>query len=140
MASKLKAVKPTEVETLVDELGRIDQRLKSVALDIKRSDEIKKQLRAFMDQSPADAAASFPGQVFVALVSEKRFEKRTDNEKLYKILGKSVFLRVATVTQKQLEDHLTGEQRASVTTEERTGSRTVTTAFKSAVMELAKVA
>ena len=140
MSAKKKTLPPAEIAQLVDELGRIGVRLNSVALDVKREGVIKKQLRALMDDSPADAAASFPGNVFIAVVSERRFEKTTNNEQLFKLLGKQVFLSIAKVNQGDIEDHVSEPDRARIITEERTGSRTVTTVFKQTALEALKAA
>ncbi len=129
-----------DISALVDELGPIDARLKAVAGDVKRADEIKKALRAQLDKAPAEAARSFSGLKYTAQVSERRMEKTVNVLKLWKQIGVKAFLKIATVTVKALEETLPLDKRSGLVDEARTGSRVVTTALKSAPVELAKAA
>lgn len=129
-----------EVAAMVDELGSIDQRLKLYAPDSKRADDIKKQLRALLEDSPPDAEASFPGDTYVAIVSARRFEKIVDTAAAYKVLGVKLFVSLAKLTVKAVEDHVPLMKRAKLITEERTGPRVVSTAFRSVPQEAKKVA
>ncbi len=128
-----------EISALVDELGPIDARIKAVAGDVKRADEIKKALRGCLDNAPAEATRSFSGAKYTAMVSERRMEKTVNVVRLCKQIGARAFLKLAVVTLKALEETLPLQKRAGLVEEARTGSRVVTTALKS-TEQLAKAA
>ena len=140
MKAKQTGPSRAEVAAMVDELGSIEQRLKLVAGDVKRGDEIKKQLRALMDNSPADAEASFPGETYVAIVSARRFEKIVDTAAAWKTLGPRLFVSIARLTVKALEDNVPLMKRAKLISEERTGPRIVSTAFRHVPQEAKRAA
>jgi hypothetical protein len=117
-----------EIGRLVDELGAINVRLAAVSGDVKRSDAIKKELRGYMDSSPADACASFPGAVYVAIISARRMENTVQVLKVFRAFGIKTFLKLASITVKSLEDTIPLSKRGGLVVSAQTGTRVVTTA------------
>jgi hypothetical protein len=142
MKAKQKKEGPSraDIAALVEEGGAINERLKIVKPDVDRLEAIKKILRAEMENSPAAAAASFPGDKFVANVTARRMETVIDAAQTYKRLGAKLFFSICSITKKAFEEHVLASQRFGLFEMKQTGPREVSFSFKSVPVEAVKKA
>lgn len=132
-----KELKPDRSKELVDELGKIEEQIALAGLGQlqKRAEEIKREIRSWLDGRPADAGATFEGATYVVVVSAKRMERVVDVVKAFAALGKAKFLACCSLSATRVQQVATLEEASALIAEDRTGSRTVSVArrFQGAV-------
>lgn len=125
-----------EQKALVDELGALDEKIRPVAPLIARAESIKKEIRGWMADEPADVPFLLSGTRFSASVSAAPPQRFVLVQKLAKILGAKKTLELATVTIKAAEELLPAVQLPAVL-DSAPGSRRIST---QAMVELKKAA
>ncbi len=119
---------------LVDELGRLQEQIRSVAAKIKRVEEIKKEIREWAADWGAGDDYEIAGSRFVVDLSARQNERSIRSmQTVFDLLGPKKFVSVATITLKALETCTTDEERAELIEEHRTGTRTLATRRKVAL-------
>lgn len=112
----------------IDELGALDALLKPLAPKVARQEALKKLIRGFADDQPADAAVTLPGERYLALLTPKTDEADIDLDAVYKRVGHKAFLAHVSMTLKALEQLIPHEnERLPFVTREARGSRRVST-------------
>ena len=111
---------------LIDEYGELDRRMQLRATDTARYESLKKAIKQWFDQVPADADGTVEGEVYLLHLSARERERRVrDNRELVEIIGLDRLLELATVPIGALENLLGKAHVASLTIEARTGSRRI---------------
>jgi hypothetical protein len=109
----------------VDELGALERELAPFKSKIARVDVLRKAIRTHYADSDAAKDFTATGEKFYVQVGPKSREAVRNIAALVKAIGTKVFFKIAQVTEKSLEAHLTAPQIADVTTYELTGHRTL---------------
>jgi hypothetical protein len=128
LSSSLDALEATARGKAVDELGALDLKLALLKFDVARQKELRTVVQGWASALPGDQAISVSGEKYRAFVGFK--EKRRfvpSMVKLFKRLGKDVFLENCGFTLGKLEDLIPGPTRDNYIDEDRTGPRTVIT-------------
>lgn len=112
-----KPAKPS-ITALVDELGRLSEKLAQAKKHEKRSEEIKKLLREHADpegRKNADTITPIRGKKFIAEVGAKPPRRSIRSvARVFRLMGETTFLEACTITIKAIEEHLTPKERAEV--------------------------
>lgn len=109
----------------VDELGALERDIAPLKFKIDRIDVLRKAIREHYAAKPAQEAFTAAGEKFTVLVGPRSREAVLNIAALVKTLGTKVFYKIAQVTKKSLETHLTAPAIAAVTSYELTGHRTL---------------
>jgi hypothetical protein len=113
---------------VIDELGALEAELKPLAGKIARVDQIKRLLRGFAEDQPAEQGITLHGERFAAVLTAKTEEASLDLDRIYSRVGHKAFLASVSMTLGALEKLIPIEQeRAPFVVRKRTGSRRVST-------------
>jgi hypothetical protein len=118
--------KQQEQATLIDELGDLELRLEPLSGDIRRREQLRTLVRSFAANAPAEKPLSLSGTRFQVTLGARQFQTElAPMRALYKAMGRELFLKVCSVTLKALKEAVHPEIVASLTTQTRTGSRSI---------------
>lgn len=118
---------PEEVQLAanVDELGALEREIAPLKFKIDRIDALRRAIREHYAASDAAKDFTAAGEKFTVLVGPRSREAVIDIAALAKSLGTKVFYKIAQVTKKSLEAHLTAPAIAALTKYELTGHRSL---------------
>ena len=133
---------PTPKTTLKDEIdrhGRLSAILADYAVQIApyaaECDQIEVKILERYGAAALDAVLTDEGNLYrlrVSACAEQQAITSAGKTKVFKILGKPVFISLAKLTFENLKSSLTAEQYQSVVVKARTGNRSVKTVLKAA--------
>jgi len=119
---------------LIDEYGELDRRMQLRAMDYARYESLKRAIKSWFDQAPADADGTVEGDVYLLHLSCRERERKVrDLRELHDLVGFDKFLELVTVSIGQLENLLGKAHVAALCLESRTGSRRIKAIAKKAV-------
>lgn len=111
---------------VVDELGRLSEKLRECDAVHKRYDVLRKQVAGWYDAAAADVAATVEGRQYSVEVSARSEERKIKSmAKLAKALGAKVWWSICKVTMGDLDEHMTKAMQEAHVVVGQTGSRTV---------------
>lgn len=110
---------------VIDELGRLADKLEPVKPLLKRYEELRKQIAGWFDAEPAEQAFVEAGKAYEVEISERAEERTVNIAKLAKKLGPRKFLGVVKVPMSVLDQHVSPEDQKDMVTTARTGGRRV---------------
>lgn len=115
------------IAALVDEYGRLDAELAPLKPKLRRMEAVAKLLRAAVpEKAKADESVMLAGGIFdVALGPREHRTVFAPAATIYRKIGKEVFLEIASVTLKALEEHVHPSVVAELTHKEHVGSRPI---------------
>jgi hypothetical protein len=124
--SEITVASDADQRRLVDEYGELDRRMQLRAMDYQRYEALKRAIKCWFDQAPADADGTVEGDVYLLHLSARERERKVrDMRELLKILGLDKFLELASIPVGVLENILGTARVAQLTTDTRTGSRRI---------------
>lgn len=135
-AAALEIALPADLEQrkLVDEFGELDRRLQLMKRDVERYEVLKRAIKSWFDQTPADADGTVEGEVYHLHISGRERERRVrDMHELVKAVGLEKVLELANVALGAIEDLIGKTRLEALTVEARTGSRRIKAVPKYAV-------
>ncbi len=109
----------------VDEFGKLAERLKPVKKDLKRYDELRKEIADWFDEEAPDKSFTESGKHYEVEVSERAEERTVNLSKLSKKLGAKRFLEVVRVPMDLLDQYVSPEDQKAMVNKARTGGRRV---------------
>jgi ABC-type taurine transport system ATPase subunit len=112
---------------LVDELGRLTERLKPIA---DRLDQIKRQILSWYESADATERFVIEGTRYVAEISPRAMERRVDVARVYRALGKEQFLIACKFPVTALDALIPATGQTSLVATAQIGPRTVKTVLK----------
>lgn len=116
----------TEQRKLIDEYGELDRRMQLHAAEVSRYEFLKKLIKSWFDQAPADADGAVEGEVYRLHLTARERERRVrDLRELAEVIGMDKLLELVTVRIGVLEDLLGKARVELLTVEERSGSRRI---------------
>lgn len=118
----------TALTDLIDRYGALSSELASITADLgTQIDSLREQIEARVIptlEGPDDTAKVRAAKYILSIGAQAKARKLVDLRKAAELLGKDIFLKVATVPLKALDDYLNPEQRALVLEETRSERRT----------------
>ena len=115
-----------EQRALIDEYGELDRRMQLRATDTARYEMLKRAIKAWFSNVPADADGSVEGDVYLLHLSACERERKIRSvRELADVIGLEKVLDLAVVPLGQLENLMGKAHVASLTVESRTGSRRI---------------
>jgi hypothetical protein len=141
LAKRLKAKKlpappvpDLEQRRMVDEYGELDRRMQMAKADIARYETLKRVIKSWFDQAPADATGAVEGEVYILHLSARERERRVrDIHELVEAVGLEKVLALVSVPLGAIEDIIGKTRLETLTAEARTGSRRIKAVPKYAV-------
>jgi hypothetical protein len=131
------AVVPSQ-SALIDEFGELDRQVQAFQPIVSRHEELKKIIKSWYDDWPAEQAAIASGKLYTLQISPRENQRSIVSiAKVAKLLGAKVFQAMATVPIKALEDRLGKVAAAKLLCESRTGSRRIKTVANAAPQQAA---
>jgi hypothetical protein len=125
-------------ESLVDEFAELDRQVQQFAPKAARHEELKKVIKGWYEQHPADQTAVAAGNVYDVQVSAKSNERTwTSILKLYRALKRDAFFRICEVALGKAEEILGKEAVAKLVTVTQSGSRRLKPVLKAPVQQAA---
>lgn len=119
---------------IVDEYGELDRRMQLRAMDAARYDVLKRAIKSWFDQAPADADGTVDGEFYLLHLSARERERKVRNlRQVIEIIGLDKFLELVVLPIGRLEDLLGVAHVAELTVDERTGSRRIKAIAKRAI-------
>lgn len=111
---------------LIDEYGELDRRMQLRAMDYARYETLKRAIKSWFDQAPADADGTVEGDVYLLHLSARERERKVrDLGELAGEIGLEKVLELANVPIGALESLIGKERVARLTVDSRTGSRRI---------------
>jgi hypothetical protein len=120
---KIEAERFAALRANVDELGALEREFAPLKFKIERIDALRRSIREFYANEPAENLFIASGDHFAVSVGAKSREAVVDMPRLRKLIGVRLFNLVATVTQKKLAEEVPGSIAAEVTSFTFTGFR-----------------
>jgi hypothetical protein len=115
----------TQISQIVDRLGPLERDTAPWLPKIKEAEDLRKQLRALYESSPAAEVYEALGQDYTALVGPKGKKTLIDYPQLWKRAGIAMMRKIATTTLDAIKEHCGPETLALVTSQELSGYRTI---------------
>ena len=116
-----------KIAQIVDEIGELDQKVKPVLApiegQIRKLEDLRKQLREEYTNHPADTFFTAHGERFSITLGAKQNETYIFSDRLLSEIGKARFLKIATVSKKALENECEEAIVRAVTEMRPTGYR-----------------
>jgi hypothetical protein len=123
-----------EQRRLIDEYGELDRRMQLRQMDYARYESLKRAIKSWFDQAPADADGTVEGDVYLLHLSARERERRIRNMRdVMDLIGIEKLLDLAVVPIGKLENLLGVAHVATLTIDARTGSRRIKAIAKRAV-------
>lgn len=111
---------------LIDEYGELDRRMQLRATDTARYDSLKRAIKSWFDQAPADADGTCEGEVYLLHLSARERERKFRSlRELVEVIGLDKVLDLAVVPIGAVENLLGKAHVATMTVEARSGSRRI---------------
>lgn len=118
-------------EGLVDEFAELDRQVRLFKPKADRHEFLKKEIKGWFEDHPAEQTALAVGKLYDVQVSAKSNERSwTSMFKLYRALKREKFLEICTVALKAAEQILGEETVAKLVTTSRIGARRLTPVLK----------
>lgn len=124
----------SEFADLIDEVGRLQEEAEKISQRIAREQEKLKPYNeamaklkakiAELEVGPDDTITENGHNYYVEAGKQGTSREITDMKKVRELLGDELFMQLATVTLKNIDDYMTPPQKAQVINEKRT-SRTI---------------
>jgi len=126
---------------IVDEYGELSRRIQELKPTTARAEQLRKTIQGWYDNEPADQSFTAIGRKFSVQVSA-RANKRSirDIFKLARVLGRQLFMSIATVRMEDLDRHLTEDQANKLIAVDQTGPRKIEPVLRDCVIKLPKAA
>ena len=119
---------------LVDEYADLERKLAPYRADFRRFEEVARLLRLAANERPGHEVVTIGGERYIVTLSPAGMRTViAPAAVLYDKLGRETFLRIASTTVKALEANATALEIAELTSQEQSGSRTITVAAKARV-------
>ena len=113
---------------IVDELGALEAEMAPHAPKLARIEALRKSLRAKYDDADPDKAFTAHGETFYSILGPRNLERKiADITKVYRALGRAVFLQRCSFSLRHLEELGVGLEYVVA---RRTGPRTLQTLRK----------
>ena len=111
---------------IIDEYGELDRRVREFLPTLKAHEAARKIITSWYATEPGDQSFRAEGTLYAVQVGPRENRRRiTDMLAVFKALGKSRFVELASIPLKALESCLTAEALGRFLTSERTGPRDV---------------
>lgn len=110
---------------VVDEYGDLAAELAPFKAKQTRLDALAKIMRSWYADADAEQAHVVNGDRYQAILGAKGLQTFVHMAEAFTALGRKKFLAAATLTLKALEEHLPAATVATLTHQERTGSRSL---------------
>lgn len=111
---------------LIDEYGELDRRMQLRATDTARYESLKRAIKSWFCNVPADADGTVEGDVYLLHLSACERERKIRSlRELVEVIGLDKILDLAVVPIGQLENILGKDHVATLTMETRSGSRRI---------------
>lgn len=111
---------------LVDEFGELSRQVAEFAPTQRRLEQLRVIIAGWYADADAAKEWRVDGQVWALHVGMRERRRRiTDMQRLYKVLGRDTFLRLASIAMDKLELQLSEEHLAGLVVAERTGPRRI---------------
>jgi|SRR5215472_6646311 len=111
---------------LIDEYGELDRRMQLRAMDAQRYETLKRAIKSWFDQAPADADGTVEGDVYLLHLSARERERKIRSMRdLVELIGMEKVLELAIVPVGALENLLGKARVVSLCVDARTGSRRI---------------
>jgi hypothetical protein len=124
--SEVTVTSDADQRRIIDEYGELDRRMQLRAMETQRYESLKKAIKAWFDEAPADADGTVEGDAYLLHLSARERERRVrDMHELIEIIGIDRFIEIASVAIGVLENMLGKARVAQLTTDTRTGSRRI---------------
>lgn len=123
---------------VIDELGRLQNKLALMKPDEKRANELKKLVESWYEDQPADASFTAEGRIYQVQVSARKLERSVPLDKIKKLFRDFTlpkFLNMVRVSLTDFDRTVPEDDRARYLNSGQTGSRTVNTVVKLAEVE-----
>jgi hypothetical protein len=115
-----------EQRKMIDEFGELDRIMKLHEAKRARYEFLKRLIKSWFDQAPADADGAVEGEVYRLHLSARERERRIrDMRELVDRIGLDKVLELASVSLSALEDLLGKTGVSALTVEARIGSRRI---------------
>lgn len=115
-----------EQRAMIDEYGELDRRMQLRAADVARYEVLKRAIKSWFGDVPADADGTVEGEVYLLHLSARERERTVaDLRAVVDLIGFERFLQIATVPITALENILGKSHVAGLVTEARSGSRRI---------------
>lgn len=115
-----------EQRKMIDQYGELDRRMQLQHFDTARYETLKRAIKGWFDDVPADADAIVEGDVYLLHLSARERERRIrDMRELVDVIGLDKVLELATVAIGALEDLLGKSRVSQLTVDARSGSRRI---------------
>jgi hypothetical protein len=115
-----------EQRKMIDEYGELDRRMQLHAAETARYELLKRVIKSWFDQAPADADGAVEGEIYrLHLTARERERRIRDMRELVELIGLDKLLELASVKLSTLEDLLGKARISALTVEARTGSRRI---------------
>lgn len=111
---------------MIDEYGELDRRKQLHAADEARYETLKRAIKGWFDQAPADADGIVEGDLYrLHLSARERERKIRDMKELADVIGIEKLLELASVALTALENIMGKARVDALTVEVRSGSRRI---------------
>lgn len=111
---------------LIDEYGELDRKMQLRAMDSARYETLKRAIKSWFDQAPADADGYVEGEIYMLHLSARERERKMRSmRELVDAIGIDRFLDLVTVSIGAIENLIGKAQVAAMTIDARTGSRRI---------------
>ena len=113
-----------EQRAAVDAYGELQRKLQETAPLARKAEDLGQAIRGWLAELPAGESIELQGERYVLQVSSRQKQRKImDIKGLFKALGTTRFLSIASVPLKTLDAILSTDERALYTSEEQTGPR-----------------
>ena len=126
MPQKIVEIEAARRSQVVDDFGRLAVKLEPIRKDLKRYDDLRKEIVGWYAEEPGDEAFVAEGRSYEVEISERSEERVVDIAKLQKKLGSKLFMSIVKVPMGLLDLHVAPEAQKGIVSKEQSGPRRAT--------------
>ena len=115
---------PTKAD-VVDEYGELDRLIQAHKVIADRHELLKKTIKSWFDDHPADQPAVANGRQYTLQISARQVERTLAPARVWKLVGRDKFLSICQIAIGKLEELVGKGEVAKLAVEAQTGSRRI---------------